>query len=256
MRRHTAHGELHDECCVRAVQPMEIEMRAWEWGWRDIETYLKADNRVVLALGSFEQHDGLSLATDTFIGERMAVEAAEPLGIPVYPAIPYGVAPFFQAYPGSINIRVQTYLSFVRDILDSFRRTGFKRIFVLNAHAGNAPVDMLAREWMMDNEGYRIRYYEWWKAPATVEKINEIDPAANHAAWNENFPFTRLKTTNPDDIQPRVNTDLLTTVGPKEVRRVLGGGNYHGRSQRPDADTETVWTVAVAEARAAMERWE
>ena len=126
-------------------------MRAWEAGWRDIERYLLTDDRVVIALGSFEQHDGLSLATDTLIGERLAVEAAEPLGIPVFPALPYGVAPFFQSYPGSVTLRLRSYLSVVRDILDSFKRTGFKRIVVINAHAGNSPVDMLHREWMMDN---------------------------------------------------------------------------------------------------------
>ena len=45
----------------------------------------------------------LSLATDNLLAERVAVEAAEPLGIPVFPVMPYGITPVFRAYPGSIS---------------------------------------------------------------------------------------------------------------------------------------------------------
>ena len=85
--------------------------------------------------------------------------------------------------------------------------------------------------------------------------INKIDPIANHAAWNENFPFTRLPTTPVDETRPQVNTDLLATVGPDRVRQMLDTGGYGGRTQRPDSDTDLVWQSAVQDARAAMERW-
>lgn len=232
-------------------------MRIQDMSWRDVETYLKTDDRVVLPLGSVEQHDGLSLATDLLIGEKLALDAAGPLGVPVYPVLPYGFASFFQSYPGSVHIRLQTYLGFVRDILDSLRRSGFRRIFILNAHGGNTPVDMLGREWMMDNPDCRVRFYEWWKAAPTLEKIATFEPvnALSHASWMENFPWTRLDTTDAGAEAARVNADLLATHPPEGVRAMLGGGNYGGAAQRPDADTLAVWEVAVADTRAAMERW-
>jgi creatinine amidohydrolase len=68
--------------------------------WLQVEEYLAHDDRVVLPVGSTEQHAYLSLATDSILAERVAVEAAEPLGVLVLPAMPFGVAPGFAAFPG------------------------------------------------------------------------------------------------------------------------------------------------------------
>ena len=47
---------------------------------------------------------------------RVAVEAAEPLGVPVFPALVYGLTPYFREYPGTISQR-ETYMRLIRDIL-------------------------------------------------------------------------------------------------------------------------------------------
>ncbi|MCJ7628504.1 MAG: creatininase family protein, partial [Longimicrobiales bacterium] len=61
--------------------------------WMQVEEYLKSDDRAVVPLGSTEQHAYLSLMVDTLIPEKLAREAAGPLGIPVFPVVPYGVCP-------------------------------------------------------------------------------------------------------------------------------------------------------------------
>ena len=76
-----------------------------------LEDYLRRDDRIVLPLGSTEQHAYLSLATDNILAERVSVEAAEPLGVPVFPVLPYGITPRFAAYPGSPTLRVETFLT-------------------------------------------------------------------------------------------------------------------------------------------------
>ena len=63
--------------------------------WMQVEEYLRRDDRVVLPVGSTEQHAYLSLGTDTILAERVSVEAAEPLGVLVAPAMPFGIAPGF-----------------------------------------------------------------------------------------------------------------------------------------------------------------
>ena len=65
---------------------------------------------VCLPLGRTEQHAYLSLSVDSILSERIAVEAAEPLGVPVFPVVAYGITPYFRAFPGSITLRVDTYL--------------------------------------------------------------------------------------------------------------------------------------------------
>jgi len=230
-------------------------MRVAEMDWRMIEDWVRHDDRAVLPIGSTEQHAGLSLMTDAILAERMAVEAAEPLGIPVFPAIPFGLAPYFQAFPGSITLRVATLCAVVSDVLDSLKRSGFRRIVIVNGHGGNQPAAALAQEWLMDNPDCRVRFHDWWRAPRTLARVQATDKVAGHASWQENFPWTRLPTTPADEVKEMVDTDRLRTLPPFEARNLLEDGNYGGRSQRSDNEMLAIWATAVAETRELLERW-
>ena len=43
-----------------------------------------------------------------------------------------------------------------------------------------------------------MKFHNWWGAPETFAKVQEIDAVASHASWMENFPWTRL----PGVVQP------------------------------------------------------
>lgn len=230
-------------------------MRIAAMDWRMVEDWTRADDRVALPLGSTEQHAGLSLLTDALLAEKVAADAAEPLGVPVFPALPFGISPYFQAFPGSMTLRVETFCSVVRDLLDSLKRSGFRRILLVNGHGGNAPAGALAREWMMDNPDCRVRMHDWWRAPRTWEAVQKTDPVAGHAGWMENFPCTRLPTTPADDEKPPVDRDRLSTLPPFEARTLLEDGCFGGRSQRPDTEMEAIWRIAVEETRDLLENW-
>ncbi len=230
-------------------------MRIADMDWRMVEDWLRGDDSGVLPLGSTEQHAGLSLMVDAILAEKVAVEAAAPLGVPVYPALPFGLAPYFQAFPGSITLRVDTYVAVVREVLDSMKRSGFRRILIVNGHGGNQPAAALAQEWMMDNPDCRVRFHDWWRAPKTWAQVQATDKIASHASWMENFPWTRLPTTPAHDEKPMVDIDIMKTMAPFETRNVLEDGNYGGRTQRSDAEMQAIWDVAVAETRAMLEAW-
>ena len=230
-------------------------MRIAQMDWRMVEDWLRHDDRGVLCLGSVEQHSGLSLSTDAILAERVAVEAAEPLGIPVFPAMPFGLAPYFQSFPGSITLRVETLCAVVRDLLDSLKRGGFRRIVIVNGHGGNAPAGALAQEWLMDNPDCRVRFHDWWRAPRTMALVQATDRVASHGSWMENFPWTRLPTTPADDVKEMVDLDRLKTLAPFEARNLIDDGNFGGRTQRPDEDMMAIWNIAVEETRAQMENW-
>src|SRR6184192_3277843 len=131
-------------------------MHVSEMNWMMVEEYLKRDDRCVLPLGSTEQHAYLSLSVDSILAERIAMEAAEPLGVPVFPVLAYGITPYFRAFPGSITLRVDTDMSIVRDILDAMAEQGFRRILIVNGHGGNTPAQGVIGEWMADHPGVRI----------------------------------------------------------------------------------------------------
>ncbi|WP_372841808.1 creatininase family protein [Phaeovulum sp.] len=228
-------------------------MKVSEMNWGQVERWLKTDDLAVLPLGSTEQHAGLSLSVDSILAEKVALDAAEPLGIPVFPVVPYGLTPYFLEYPGSVSLRMETYVRLLRDILDSLRGQGFRRFLLVNGHGGNAPAGAFSIEWMADNPGCAVKFHNWWNAPKTLAKVHEIDPIASHASWMENFPWTRLADeVPPDQRKPMVDLEKLRVLGPKAVRDYLGDGNYGGYYQRPDAEMLAIWQVAVAETRALM----
>jgi creatinine amidohydrolase len=229
-------------------------MRISDMNWMMVEEYLKRDDRCVLPLGSTEQHAYLSLSVDSILAERIAVEAAEPLGVPVFPVVPYGITPYFRAFPGSITLRVDTYLRVVGDILDAMAEQGFKRILIVNGHGGNAPVQSLAVEWMSDHPEIRIKFHNWWNAPKTWAQVTAIDPVASHASWMENFPSTRLaNVTMPAERKPTSDLEHLRQLDPPSLRDYLQDGNYGGYYQREDEEIMKIWRTGVAETRGLLE---
>lgn len=229
-------------------------MKISETNWQQIEAYLKTDDRVILPLGSTEQHAQLSLSVDSILSEKIALDAAEPLGIPVFPVVPYGITPYFLSYPGTISLRQETYIHLVRDILDGLRRQGFRRILIVNGHGGNQPAGSLAIEWMADNPDTSVKFHNWWNAPQTFAKVQEIDKVASHASWMENFPWTRLPgVVLPSQQKPMVDLALMRVMNPDAVKAFLGDGNFGGYYERPDEEMHAIWDVAVKETRALLE---
>jgi creatinine amidohydrolase len=224
-----------------------------DMNWMQVEAYLKHDDRAVLPLGSTEQHSHLRLTVDCILPERVAVEAAEPLGIPVFPVVSYGVTPYFRAFPGTISLKVETHLNVVRDILDSMANSGFKKILIVNGHGGNGAAQQLAQEWAADHPQCRVIFHNWWNAPKTWAKVQAIDPVASHGSWMENFPWTRLPgVAMPKNQRPMVDLNTVRALDPVALREYLGDGNYGGLYQRPDDDLLAIWQVAVEETRAIL----
>ena len=233
-------------------------MRISDMNWMQVEEYLKRDDRAVVPLGSTEQHAQLSLLVDCILSERVAIDAAAPLGVPVFPPVNYGITPYFRAFPGTVSLRMETYLRVIRDILDSLSEQGFRRVVFVNGHGGNSPAQTLGQEWMGDHDGVRIKFHNWWNAPKTWAKVKEIDPVASHASWMENFTWTRLAGVEPPTQQkPMIDFDKIRGASAADVRRHIGDGNFGGYYQRSDEEMAALWEVAVVETRALIAQdWE
>src|SRR5262249_32009844 len=106
-------------------------MRVADLNWMQLEAYFQRDDRAVLPVGSTEQHPYLSLGTDSPLAERVAIGAAEPLGLPVFPVMPYGITPAFRAYPGSVTLSTEGFVRVIREILDGLHDSGARRILIV-----------------------------------------------------------------------------------------------------------------------------
>ena len=229
-------------------------MKISETNWFGVETYLKGDDRAIVPLGSTEQHAYLSNSVDSILAEKVAEEAAAPLGVAVFPVLAFGITPYFATFPGSISLRMDTYARIITDVLDSLASTGFKRVLFVNGHGGNTPGQTAALEWLNSHPDCRMRWHNWWNAPKTLAKVHAIDPVASHASWMENFPWTRLPNIGmPSERKPMVDLDKLKTMGAPAVKAYLGDGNFGGHYQRPDDEMQAIWDVAITETRALLE---
>lgn len=222
--------------------------------WADVERYLAHDDRAVLPVGSTEQHCGLSLATDAILAERVAIAAAEPLGVPVFPALPYGVTPYFMAFPGTVSLRAETYLQVLEEILGSLAAHGFRRIVVVNGHGGNSFAQQpVAAAMAARTPAVTVKFHNWWNAPQTWAQVMAADAVAGHASWLENFPWTRVPgSAYPEQRKPPLDMAQMRRLAPAEVRQLIGDGNLGGAYQRSDEVMDAIWRAGVEETRRAI----
>lgn len=229
-------------------------MRIEDCNWMQVERYLESDDRLVVPLGSVEQHGYLSLGVDRILSERVSEEAAEPLGVLVLPSLPYGLTPYFAAYPGSPTLSVPTYSAVLRELLDSFYGQGFRRFLFVNGHGGNGGGRPAVETWDAEHGDAQVLWHDWWAGAKIREVVDGIDTDASHASWFENFPWTRLEGVElPQDKKPMADITHMRELDPADVRVLLGDGSLGGLYERPDEDVLRVWAAGVGEVRELIE---
>ena len=168
-------------------------MRIRDLNWMQLEEYLSGDDRIVMPIGSTEQHADLSHESDNSLAERVSGEAAQPLGLPV-----------------------ETFVAVIRDLLDSLHAQGFRRLLIVNAHGGNTPAQSLVREWTADHADAQAVFHSWWVGPKVRDVALAIDPDYSHANWGENFPWTRLVGVDaPVESKPMMDESAYLVAGPE-----------------------------------------
>lgn len=203
-------------------------MRIEDLSWFDVEKYLNQDDRLILVLGACEQHGYLSLLTDVQIPLALADAASQSSGVLIAPPLNFGSSPYFLAYPGTFSLRLTTLVDIVEDLVRSAYGHGFRRILLLNGHAGNDPARGRLFEVAGQLDGLRLAWYAWWQSHSVAELAQKYHLKPAHANWLEAFPFTQVgDLPKGEKIPPRVPG----LMGAAEARQVYGDGVFGGPYQ-------------------------
>lgn len=200
-------------------------MRFEDLNWFDVERYLAEDDRLMIVIGSCEQHGYLSLLTDVKIPYALAEAASQGTNVLMAPPLNFGVSPYFLAYPGTMSLRISTMLDVVEDLLHSAYGHGFRRILILNGHGGNEPVKARLYELANRYSDLKLRWYAWWQSHSVHMVAEKYELRPSHASWLEAFPFTRV-TDLPEGEKPPAQVPGL--LGSQEARQVYGDGVFGG----------------------------
>jgi creatinine amidohydrolase len=162
---------------------------------------------VILPVGATEQHGPhLGTGMDSALADQVCTTAGAQTGVPVLPLLPYGCSlGHSHRWPGTIALSPQTLIALVTEIGDWVHASGFRRLFIVNAHVTNAAPLRCALEVL------RSRHDDMMLA---VINTAEISPRvrraffADAADWHANAAETSLMMA----VTPKlVRTEKLRT---------------------------------------------
>jgi creatinine amidohydrolase len=149
-----------------------------ELGWPDVVEYLRRDDRLILVVGSTEQHGRhLPFASDVWQPWEIARQVSDRTGVLVTPPVNYGMSLHHLGFPGSLSLRPQTLAYIITDLLESAYEHGFRRILILNGHGGNtASIQTALAEVLHELNGLQVRLGNWWREPAVLTVFDVAFP--------------------------------------------------------------------------------
>ena len=218
---------------------------------------------LVLPVGSTEQH-GPHLATGTdallatAVAERAAAAATRPETILLAPTLAFGASDHHLPFGGTLSLRVTTFQLVLKDLFASVASAGVRRVFVLNAHGGNAAACAIA-------VAEASRELDLLAASAMASDLVDPDaidgPLHGHAG---SFETSLMLALDPDRVRPDLARPSPGGAARKRPRGLVVGepGRWHeldGFTDRPDeaslARGEQALTACVAAVAAAFEQF-
>ncbi|WP_421990256.1 creatininase family protein [Roseococcus sp.] len=206
-----------------AKKPKAAETaRSLEWmklTAAEIQAEAAADALVIVPVASMEQH-GPHLATgvDMVLGGNVALETARRMvaaghRVIVTPVCWAGLAEHHMAFGGTVTLDHATFQAVLRGVVGSVSRHGFKRVFLMNGHGGNAEAIGTAATDLAVEFGIRVGGATYWHmVPEVIEPLLERQPTLMHACEAETSMMMHL---SPESVRPE---QLSKAHGPSSSR--------------------------------------
>ncbi len=116
--------------------------------WVEAAERFEAGQPVVIPIGARAKEHGhhLPLKTDYLLAREFGQRIADALPVVVAPVVDFGYYPAFVNYPGSQNLRADTFIAVLTDLIGNFIDHGVTRIAVVNTGVSTeAPLRIAVR---------------------------------------------------------------------------------------------------------------
>jgi len=222
--------------------------------WCEVTEYLKRDDRLLLVVGSCEQHGRhLPFTVDAIIAEEIGTRAAGVSGVLMAPALKYGMSLHHMSFPGTLSLRPETLVLVMGDILDSAHRHGFRRIAVLNGHGGNrAALHSAGISQVYAWSDLELKVIHWMDDPQVVALVERLFSGGReyHASAVETSCMLAIDAERVQMKQAKCSAAVrnVTQIGPQTWRRLYpyGAAGIDPRLGTVVAGTEILDTAARA----------
>ncbi|MEM7343783.1 MAG: creatininase family protein [Chloroflexota bacterium] len=216
-----------------------MKYRYAEMTWPECREAAQQGRVAVLPVATYEDH-GYHLPIDvdvvlcTEICERAV--ARIPSEAVLIPPVSHGYSPHHMDFPGTLTIRWDTFIHYVRDVCCSLAHHNFTHILIVNGHGSNtAPLEMAARLTILEMQGQvACASVNHWGLRQAREMGNaERDSAyggASHAGEYETSLYLALR---PDLAQMDKAVDETSPLPPSFQTDLLMG-------KRKDASVATM----------------
>lgn len=185
--------------------------------WPEVENKLKTCRKIIIPVGSTEQHGPTGLiGTDYLTAHKISLQAGALTNCLVAPPLAYGMALHHMDFPGSAALKPSTYLKVICELISSYAHHGFEKIYFVNGHGGNIPTIQAAfSEALETYPRLSLHLFNWWVLEEVVqyEEVHFGSLNGFHAtcgeisvtmhchpeAYQESRPFKYFKTTDKSD---------------------------------------------------------
>jgi creatinine amidohydrolase len=192
--------------------------------WPEINQAAESGKVALLPAATLEDH-GLHLPVDTdvVIAEAVCRRAAECASddTVLLPCVTFGFSPHHIDGPGTVTIRWDTFVNYVRQITGSLAYHGFYKILIVNAHGSNRPVlDLAARLTIVENPDVHCGMLSWWDLKSVREAIAAFRESewTGHACELETSLYLAIDPDRVDmekarlDVNPRMSNHFWSDL--------------------------------------------
>lgn len=154
-------------------------MKLAEMTYREVEEYLKNNQKLIIPLGTTEQHGAhLPLNNDVLVAEYLSQELSNRTGTVIAPAISYGVnLPLDIMMYGTAGVSEAVLSDMIMEIVSCWRKQGFTKFFVVNYHGDPFHLEAVkkAGKDVVLLEPYEIEYSDILEEQSTIRHACEAE---------------------------------------------------------------------------------